>query len=94
MGHLPITQMVRDADALAGMTGTVVGEIRDSLQRDVACHVKALASEYERLKLYEQAMESVASQFICPKTDAKTLALMQLGLDAREKSPDSTHDPR
>lgn len=78
---LPIAQMVADATALAAMKGNCVGVIRDMLGADVCCHVKALAAEYERLRLFEQAMQSMAAQILCPKTSAEELARRQLRFD-------------
>jgi len=48
--YLPIDQMLKDAEALARQPSDGRNQIRDTLTADVACHVKALASEYIRVQ--------------------------------------------
>lgn len=47
---------------------------------NLADKVSALESEVERLKLYEQAWQSLAAQIVCPKTTAEEMAKRQLGI--------------
>lgn len=50
MSYLPVNEMVKDAEALARQFSDGSNPIRDTLTADVICHIKALASEYERLQ--------------------------------------------
>lgn len=61
-----LAEMVRDACVL---------ESGDRFyMEDCACHIKALASEVERLAKFEMAMASMAAQMIHQKETADSMA--------------------
>ncbi|GDY10194.1 hypothetical protein LBMAG52_36820 [Planctomycetia bacterium] len=42
--------------------------------------VLEMHKEIAELRMYEQAMQSMAAQFICPRTSGREMAMQQLGL--------------
>lgn len=64
--------MVRDAQIVQRVLAKT-GSPCTSPVADVCLHVQALASEVDRLKPFEQAMRSMAAQFVHPKTTAEDM---------------------
>lgn len=77
---LPEADMLRDVELLEQYHECAC----DSLVRDLCCHVRALLCEVERLRPFEQAMRSLAAQFVHPTTTAEDMVRQILGAGDQE----------
>lgn len=77
--HINYLAKMLDREAEMYMAAAQLCTEHEATMRSNRVTIESLVDECDRLKLYERAIESMASQMIHPKMTAEEMAKMQLG---------------